>query len=915
MNQLDKAISDIAHEPISGKDADNAAARVRQKLFGETAGTPNGGEIGPQRLRSCTDFQALIPTYLNRTLSAGRSLLLQDHTRECIACRHALQAARAGTAPTLIRPVTPPTRTISHVWAIAATATVGLGLGGWFVNRAFFTSTSGPIAVQTVSGTLYAVSDRGSQPIFAGHEIAPGQRVRTAKDSTAVIRLSDGSLVEMNARAELAVLRESRGTNVRLDRGNIIVQAAKQRTGTLDILTPDCTVSVKGTIFAVARGTKGTRVSVVQGAVKVAQGAHSQMLKPGDQVSTDTSLTQTPVREEIAWSRDSVRYAALLNEFNTIKQGIEAMPSPGLRYQSKLLPLASPDTVLYAAIPNVSATLAEAQKLFNDRLQQSEVLRAWWAEQQDGPKLQQMVDTMRRFSEYLGNEVVFTISSNSGNGEYSEPLIMAEVKLPGLEGFLATELRHFSQQGLNGLPEVVHLEATTGQTSDSHYWRNRRRSAARREGSENMLIGVKDGLMVIGWNKEQLAEVAQRSADQVPAPNNFLMNNVRSAYQNGAGWLFCVNMEHIARDFVGNGRSKKDGPQLPKGIDNMRDLIVERKEVGGRVENTATLTFEGKRWGMAAWLAEPSPMGSLDFVSPNATLAVSMALRNPTWMLGDLFRMLSEQDPKFEEELERFRRSTNINLTPSLADPVGGEFTFAIDGPVLPLPSWKFAIEVYSPERLQWAIEQFVNAGNSHSDCTDCKITINKEQVGQRTFYSISSERLSYEIDYVFVDGYMLAAPSRTLLNRAIQNRETGYTLSRSDAFRSHLPKDGRLNFSALIYHNVGPALAPIVNQLGAGAPQRDAIQAFAANAKTGLIYAYGEPERITLATDGGFFGLDLNSLALPNLLGMGGRSPRRDPQGRRPNELRPRQEQGRDRLPKQLRPWNGPGKAAQSVN
>jgi hypothetical protein len=854
MNQLDKAIFDIAHEQISGKQVDTAAARVRQKLFGPSAASPEASANGNQRLRTCSDFQALIPAYLNRTLSAGRSLLLQDHTRECLACRHALQNARSGVAPMLVRPVTPPTHTISHVWAIAAAATVAVGLTGWLVAHTMMTGAHGPIAVQTVSGILYAVSDRGSTPIFAGHAIAAGQHVRTAKDSTAVIRLGDGSLVEMNSRAELSVTPGMTGATVHLDRGNIIVQAAKQRTGTLDILTSDCTVSVKGTIFAVGRGTKGTRVSVVQGAVKVAQGAQSQMLKPGDQVTTDASLTQTPVTDEVAWSRDSARYVTLLNEFNAIKKGIEAMPSPGLRYQSKLLPLVGSDTVLYAAIPNVSATLAEAQKLFNERLQQSDVLRQWWAEQQEGPKMQQMVDTLRRFSEYLGGEIVLTVDANRGHAEYSAPLIMAEVKQPGLEGFLSTELRALGQQGHNGLPEIMHLEADAD-ASGNNFRRPRRRSDfANVDGP--MLIGLKDNLMVIGWNRDQLAEVARRAAEHNDGSGNRLVQNVQSSYQQGAGWLMCVNMEHIARNLVNSGRGQHKGPRLPKGLDGMRYLMVERKEVSGKVENTATLTFEGGRRGFADWLAEPASMGSLDFVSPDATMAFSMVLRNPTQMLGELFQTLSEQDPRFEEELQSTTHDLGISLTPSLADPLGGEFTFAIDGPLLPLPSWKFAVEVYSPDRLQWAIEQFVSAAKSHN----AGVTLSKEQNGDRTWYTLASDKFSYEIDYVYADGYLVAAPSRTLLNKALQNRQTGYVLSRSEAFRAQLPKDGRLNFSAIVYHNIGGSLSPIARQTGM--PPMDLAP--------GLIYAYGEPDRIVVATDGTFFGLDINSLAVPSLLRLG---------------------------------------------
>ncbi len=161
------------------------------------------------------------------------------------------------------------------MWAVAAMAVLTVGLGAWLVSRAFVAG-SGPVAVQSVSGILYTVSDTGSTPIFAGHQIAAGQHIRTAKNSSAVVRLADGSLVEMNERAELSVSPDTHGANIRLDQGNIIIQAAKQRSGTLNVLTADCTVSVKGTIFAVGRGTKGTRVSVVEGSKsKVDQGAQT----------------------------------------------------------------------------------------------------------------------------------------------------------------------------------------------------------------------------------------------------------------------------------------------------------------------------------------------------------------------------------------------------------------------------------------------------------------------------------------------------------------------------------------------------------------------------------------------------------------------------------------------------------------
>lgn len=54
------------------------------------------------------------------------------------------------------------------------------------------------------------------------------------------------------------------------------------------------------------------------------------------------------------------------------------------------------------------------------------------------------------------------------------------------------------------------------------------------------------------------------------------------------------------------------------GVMNLRDFVVEQKEVGGKTLSRAALTFSESDDGIPSWPAAPGPIGALDFVSPNA---------------------------------------------------------------------------------------------------------------------------------------------------------------------------------------------------------------------------------------------------------------------------------------------------------
>lgn len=847
---FDRLISQIRDENVRPEVIQGAANRVREAI----SGSPAGADAG-HKLRNCTDFESLMPSYLSARLSPARTLLMEDHLHQCVACRHALEAARTQPAPS------PAPRRVEtkHFpalrWAMAGALAAGIAIGIFAGNAGLLPGQHVPRAtVSSVDGSAFYVADSGSRLVPAGYKLGDGDEFRTGKDSRAEVVLSDGSKVEMDERSELSISRGWRGTTIHLDGGHIIVEAAHRPTNGLYVATDDCLVASKGTVFVVNHGTKGSRVSVLEGAVHVAYGKHNQELAAGGQVSSSGDISRVPIQDELSWSKHSAKYLALLGEFHVLEKQWEAIPGPGLRYQSDLLPYVPPNTVIYAAIPNLGSTLGEATRVFEDRLQKSPVLRAWWNQQRGlrGPELEDAISRIETFSNYLGDEVVLAMARRENNGPADpvelrqyEPVLLARVRRPGLREFLESQLPSTNR--------------------DSVFQFVDDRAQARTAGAPHPLIYVGDNLMIVAIDPYELDQVRKLAHDGQAGPfeETPFYQNITHSYRDGAGWLFSVDMEQILADHVHNPRSREP---LPPGFDNVKYLTVERRDTG-KTETRASVTFEPVRKGIPAWLAEPAPMGSLDFVSPEASLAASFVIKDPKSVVDEIFQFADSTDPAFREHLAELESHLGVSIRDDISEPLGGEVTFALDGPVLPTPSWKVILEVYDRGSLEATIAKLVENFNRQAPPADGKFELSQRQLGSVTYFTLRNDkRPSSEIDYAFVDSYCILAPSQSLIARAIENRQAGYVLTRSQAFQAQLPTDGYTNFSALFYHNIGPTLGPLAQQLkSTGAltadQQRD-LDALGAYATPGLIYAYGEPDRIIVASTSGFMGLNLDALA-----------------------------------------------------
>jgi hypothetical protein len=859
---LDELINNLRQEGIPDQAVEQAADRVWARL-GESFPAPAMATASDvEKIRGCADFQALLPTYLGGSLSTARAELVEDHLHSCVACRRALQEARHGARPAATRAAEAahpqrrqgPIKTRWVVaWALAACACLmGLSL---FLEAGrlarVIRGSEAQAAVLSADGVLFLDSGTGGEALLPGRSIHEDEEIRTAKASSAVVRTADGSTIEMDQRTSFWISKGWRDTTLHLQHGSIIVRAAKQGRGRLNVATRDCLVSVKGTIFAVDEGMKGARVSVIQGEVEVEQGRKTQFLHPGEQVSTEPDLAPVPVSYSVSWSRNRSEYLTLLGEFAALHKQLEALPGPAPRYTSALLNMVPADTMFYAAIPNMGSTLAEADRLLQERIQQSAALQAWWARQQasgGAGKEPELIDRLRSFSDYLGDEIVVAMTPDTHS-----PVVLAEIRRPDFRAFLQQQIGEIRRDGKPLQVQVVDNPSLISPAT----------------GTNTALVYLRNNSMAMAADARQLQKVAPLMERTTPSgfASTSFYNAIRQAYQAGAGLLICADMEQILAHSV----SHKGGPDLIRdertGLADMRYLIMESKDLSGRTENRATLTFAQPRRGLTALLGPPSPMGTLDFVSPTASFAISFVVEDPQQIVQEIFSLAESHDPGFTQGLEDFESETGVNVSQDLAAQLGGEVTFALDGPILPTPSWKAALEVNDPARLEETIEKLVASYNRQADAKAGTLNLTKENADGRTYYTLEISRPSAapgvpgEIDYVFVDGYLLAASSRALLLSSIQNRNTQYTLARSSDFSSRLPRDGFTNCSALVYQNLGAMLGSAADLPILTPAERQAIETLKQNSGPSLTCAYGEPQEIVVANTGKFFGLGFGPL------------------------------------------------------
>ena len=875
-NILDKVTAGIRDEKVDDAVVNDAAQRVWARLSTENSASATAEAAPTDRIEGCADFQSLIPAYLRRQLSEARALLLVDHTHECIPCRKALKQARqsrvaAAVVPSIRQRTSRNSRyslqPVIRRWGIAAVLLIGLGLIAWPLIQRYVPFGSFEATVQAADGPVYVVADAKTRALNTGEKIGRGDTIRTAKDAHAVIRLADGSTIEMKDRSEFSINQTLRGTTVHLGRGSVIVEAARQK-GHLFVDTGDSLVSVTGTTFAVNAGTKGTRVSVIEGEVHLDRNGDEKVLRAGEQVTTSASIETIPVKDEVAWSRNAARYAQTLASLAALQNELNTVAKPGVRYSTRLLDMMPANTVLYAAMPNLSATIAESNRIIEERIQQNPALRDWFANRTDrkGPGMDHAVSAIREFGDQLGDEIAVGAGMNDG-GDAESLIVLAELKNPaGFRAFFDAEVQKLSGQGKAPQVQWVEDPRTTAPAANTS-------ADAKRTSDKELYVWIAGDILVASPKLEQLATVAKGASSFKTAP---FYERIAGVYREGAGLVIAADLEKIIEHTKGIRRiavGDQHEQALDKlGVFNLKSFVFDQKDSDGKTHTRAVLSFNEAQRGVTSWLAQPAPMGSLEYISPDANLVGGFVVKDTKALVDDLLGVLSTVCPDLNKKLDQLQTEHGLNLRNDFAAPLGGEYAFAIDGPILPTPSWKLVFEVNDPAHLQQSFEQVVTEVNKEiAKEGKSPLEWDRAEAGGRTFYTLRSKDFGVEVNYVFANGYLIAGPTRALLEQALRYHDSGSTLRHSAKFTAGLPADGNANFSALIYHNLAPLVQPFANRLANTAKsdeQQKAIATIASNMQPTLAYAYAFGDRIEFAanTDGGPFGLSpATLLGMPN--------------------------------------------------
>jgi len=480
---------------------------------------------------------------------------------------------------------------------------------------------------------------------------------------------------------------------------------------------------------------------------------------------------------------DLKKFSGIFAEFGKVLQKThDSVSAPLPRNHSRLLPLLPESTVMYVALPNYGEASHQFMVNFRQELQTNAELRNWWQSGEmatDGPKIEDGLEKFYLLSQYLGDEVVISATNPQGK-EAPTVFVLAEVQKPGLKELLQRTIKELADKQK---PAARVLDAAE--------------LAMARDlpGSDQPAILVLPDLVVASANVAALRTFnAQLESKTHDFPSTEFGRRLDQGYEGGATAVAGIDLKTILAE-IPKGTDKNQAALELTGFSDAKYLIWEHKNLAGQPASQFELSFTGPRRGVVSWLTAPGPMQSLEFVSPKASVAAALLLKNPALIFDDIRALADSSNPNSSASLDQMQTALKIDLRQDLLRHLTGEITFELDSASASDLSWKVILKTDDPSHVLATLRTlFVAMHNEPVETDEEGITYHSVR--------IPSAQKTQEIAYAMVDSYLILAPNRESIADAAHLRHNGGSLAASRNFQAALPSGNLARTSAILYED-----------------------------------------------------------------------------------------------------------------
>ena len=549
---------------------------------------------------------------------------------------------------------------------------------------------------------------------------------------------------------------------------------------------------------------------------------------------------------EVKLPADLDKYPGLLPEFGNFAEKLQhSIQFPTPRNQSRLLPLLPESTVFYAAFPNYGDAVHQALLAFQLERQQSSVLRDWWEHSSmatSGPQIENSIEKFYEFSQYLGDEIV--VSATLGKGGPPGVVIFAEIKKPGLKIFLEQTTQQFAN----------------GKGASARVLDQRELATAKDTPKQEPVVLVRPDFVIGATDVATLRSFSAHLDRKTSAfAATAFGRRIAEAYAAGTTIVAAADLQKI----VGQVPIPSEQSQAFQrtGFADMKYLVWSHTGVAGRAASESELSFTGPQHGVASWLESPRELTGLDFVSPNAIVATSVALKNLAQVFDDVRELATASNPTAFAMIDQMQQGMGISLRNDLFSLLSGEITLEVEK-AQPDPVWKAILSVNDPEKLQHTLSKLL-----------AMAPVKSKQVeeGGVTYHNfrIPSANKTVEISYALADGYLLIGSGQQTITSGIRAHRSGESLAKSKRLLAAMPTGHSSKASALFYED--PAAISALKMQQWPPETAGSLSHLFGQGPPAVIAAYGDEDaiRVASASNGVDTGVVLAgvAIAMPNLL------------------------------------------------